>query len=268
MMKTDYFSGLDFLYWGAKPNHTEWIYRNPADYYTLQYVHSGSMYIGLDDDKNVVRYEAPFAWHMYKGRYFRFGDPDGGRWGNYYVAFKGPRMQKFIESKLYPINLDPPIIKINNPDYFLNQMFALFDCLKKSPQKKETAVHILEGLLLATHHQDDNRIKDFYHADDLFKLSERIIQKPEINWDFEKEALKINVSFSHFRMLFRKLNGRPPQQFLIECRLKKAESMLLTTRKSIAEIAEESGIGSVYYFSRLFASHYHVPPCRYRNDFR
>ena len=95
-MKTDYFSGLDFLFWGAKPDHTEWIFRNPADYYTLQYVHSGSMHIGLDNDKNIVRYEAPFAWLMYKGRFFRCGNPDGSKWDHYFVAFKGPRMQKFI----------------------------------------------------------------------------------------------------------------------------------------------------------------------------
>lgn len=267
-MKTDYFSGLDLLFCGAHPENSAWMHRTIEDYYTLQYAHSGSIYIGLDDDKNIIRYEAPFAWLMYKKRYFRFGNPDGTKWGHYYVAFKGPRMQKFIESNLYQINLEPPIVKIHNPDYFLKQMLELFDCMKASPQKKETAVHLLEGLLLTMHQQNENKNMDSFHADELLKLSGKIIQTPEINWDFEKEALKINVSYSHFRMLFRNLLGRPPQQFLIECRLKKAENLLRSSHKSIAEIAEESGVGSVYYFSRLFTMHYHMSPCRYRNDVR
>lgn len=265
-MKTDYFSGLDFLFCGSCPENTAWMNRKIEDYYTLQYAHSGSMHIGLDDDKNIIRYEAPFAWLMYKGRYFRFGSNDGTKWGHYYVAFKGPRMDRFIESNLYQIKLEPPIVKIHNPDYFLKQMLNLFDCIKASPQKKETAVNLLEGLLLTMHQQDEKKSLDSFHADELLKLSSKIIQNPEADWDFAREAAKINVSYSHFRMLFRSLLGSPPQQFLIDSKLKKAETLLRTTLKSISEIAEESGIGSVYYFSRLFAKHYHMPPCRYRND--
>ena len=75
----NYFGGLEFLGFGAIERYSHWMTRNIKDYYTLQYAHTGSMHLGTDSDENVRKYEAPFAWLMYKKRYFRFGNPDGSR---------------------------------------------------------------------------------------------------------------------------------------------------------------------------------------------
>ncbi|OGV51540.1 MAG: hypothetical protein A2017_01855 [Lentisphaerae bacterium GWF2_44_16] len=267
-MKTDYFSGLDFVGWGGRGNAVAWTTRNIADYYTLQYAHSGHMHLAVDDDGNLKKYEAPFVWLMYKGRYFRFGNQDGAPWGHYYVAFKGARMKRFLESGLYKIKKEgPTLISVRNPDAFLEKMLFLFECLDASPQKTQEAVHALEGLFLMLYTQDDRTDEVSCHEKGFWALSENIRNNPAREWDFRKEAERLNISYSHFRMTFRKIFECPPQQFLIECRLKKAENLIRNTSKTLQKIADETGIYNVYYLNRLFTRQYHIAPGRYRKEF-
>ena len=263
----NFFSGVEFLGFGAYPCYSAWDTRNIKDYYTLQYIHSGSLHIGLDNDKNVRKYEAPFAWLMYKKRYFRFGNPDNSPWDHYYVAFRGPRINEYIKKGLYPITLEPPIIKISNSVKFLNDMLELQECLKAYPQKTELAVHMLEGLLLQLHTQPPVSDANKNFSKKIHSLANKINLSPMDEWDFDETARKMSLSYSHFRALFRDEIGCPPHQYVLRCRLGRAAEMLSGFRdKSIKEIAEKAGFENLYYFNRIFRKYYHLPPARYRKE--
>lgn len=66
-----------------------------------------------------------------------------------------------------------------------------------------------------------------------------------------------NLSQSHFIRAFRKTVGQPPHRYVLECRLKSAENLIMTTAKSLSEIARQVG----------FSSHSHLTTSmrRYRN---
>jgi len=261
----DYFSGVEFLGFGGNEHYASWSTRNIKDYYTLQYAHTGYMHLGLDSDKNVQKYEAPFAWLMYKGRYFRFGNPDNTTWGHYYIMFRGARVDEFLRSGLYPIDMDPPVIRISNPAKFLNYILVLQEHLRYSSDKNDIAVHMLEGLLLQLHNQKTYKLGK-HLSNRVHHLADKISKNPDSTWDFKRESAKMNISYSHFRSVFKDELGCPPHQFALRCKLRFAADMLRDKNKSIEEIASETGFNNIFYFNRLFKKYCRLPPSRYRKE--
>ena len=84
---------------------------------------------------------------------------------------------------------------------------------------------------------------------------------------FVDAATRLHVGLTHFRRLFRQYFGSSPQQFLIRLRLEQAARMLISSRETLAAVAEAVGIGDEYYFSHLFKQRYGVSPGAYRREF-
>ena len=91
---------------------------------------------------------------------------------------------------------------------------------------------------------------------------------PEQNWNFEKEARKLSVSYAHFRRLFEQFFQVPPGAFLLSARLEKAAGLLSGTTLTIREIAHECGFQDEFYFSRIFKKYRALPPKSYRQNYR
>lgn len=77
-------------------------------------------------------------------------------------------------------------------------------------------------------------------------------------------AASISVSERECYRLFQNILGTTPVKFLISCRLKKAQELLIGTEKSILEIAMETGFGSSSYFGKIFKQYHHITPGQYR----
>lgn len=71
-------------------------------------------------------------------------------------------------------------------------------------------------------------------------------------------------SLSGFKREFAGLYQQPPHQWMNEKRLERAAFLLRTTRKSIEEVAEQSGYVSPTHFSRLFKKYFLLTPTEYR----
>lgn len=63
---------------------------------------------------------------------------------------------------------------------------------------------------------------------------------------------------------FKEALGTTVHQKLMELRVRKAESLLLTTRDSVEDIATLTGFCHAPHFSRVFKKHYAQPPHKYR----
>jgi AraC-like DNA-binding protein len=78
--------------------------------------------------------------------------------------------------------------------------------------------------------------------------------------DFQQLADTFNVSYPHFRKLFKDKAGIPLTSFLIRERLNYSKKLLHTSELTIEEISEKCGFNSIYYFSKLFREREGVPP--------
>ena len=63
---------------------------------------------------------------------------------------------------------------------------------------------------------------------------------------------------------FKKYTGRSPIDFLLSVRLEHAKKMLISTKKSINEIAEACGFSSANYFGLIFKKKENLSPVHYR----
>lgn len=76
-----------------------------------------------------------------------------------------------------------------------------------------------------------------------------------------------NMSEKYFIFYFRYRMGIPPNQYLIECRMKRATDLLADPGNKIRTIASELGYADQYSFSKAFRKFYDKTPTAFRNQF-
>lgn len=79
-------------------------------------------------------------------------------------------------------------------------------------------------------------------------LEQNYIEKIPI----EHLAKKSNMSVTGFRKLFRKYSGLSPLEYRNNLRTRKAYDLLRSGEHNVSEVAEMTGFGNVFYFSRTF----------------
>jgi AraC family transcriptional regulator len=79
-------------------------------------------------------------------------------------------------------------------------------------------------------------------------------------------ANALELSASRLRVLFKEAAGIPLGSYIQNYRLNRAMALLRTTRRPIADIAEEAGFGSPQAFCRCFKKEIGLAPRNYRNQ--
>lgn len=80
----------------------------------------------------------------------------------------------------------------------------------------------------------------------------------------ERLASCVGISPPRFYTLFKEQMGISPIAYLNIYRLSTAVELLLTTEKTITEIAAEAGIPDTVYFNKIFKKTYQTTPQKYR----
>lgn len=259
-----YFSGIEWVSGGHIPRCTAWVDKAFADYFCINYAHSGRVKFRFDRHR-FVTLEAPVAWWSYPGPWFQYGSDDGTPWDHYYLCFRGPRWATYAEQGLVTMTSPRPWIRIADPVQFCREFEALIapDAgLTHTPQRR---IHQLESLLL--HLAEPPRAPAANRRDERLRaLIDRIRQAPAAAWDFSAEARRLRLSAPHFHRLFRQLTRQPPRRFVIRARLEWAAQLLHAGDQPLKDIAATVGCPDIYYFSRLFRRHFGVPPGKYRRE--
>ena len=76
----------------------------------------------------------------------------------------------------------------------------------------------------------------------------------------------VNLSPIYFHNIFTSACGKSPHDYLIDCRIAEAKKQLWNTDINLEIIAENCGLGSAQYFSRIFKKIVGVTPGKYRKE--
>lgn len=113
--------------------------------------------------------------------------------------------------------------------------------------------------------RQENRLRDVPpYIDEVRQYLEQHMAE-EVNLD----TLASTFSFSkyHLSREFKKYMGRPPIDYLLECRLNCAKKLLVNTKRSIADISRAVGIENANYFFTLFNKKEGMSPSAFRKQF-
>ena len=129
--------------------------------------------------------------------------------------------------------------------------------------------HYLLGALLALllyevpHEEEDSQAR----------LDEYFLQSKQYMEEHFAEELSIEqlsdiarMSPSGFAHQFKKKVGISPLQYLIRCRIGRAQNLLVSTRKSITEISIEVGYDNLSHFNNQFKRFVGLSPQQYRKE--
>ena len=101
---------------------------------------------------------------------------------------------------------------------------------------------------------------------DLLKIINLIEKEPEKNYSLSSMARNANMCVSNFTRKFRMLTGVSPIEYVISCKVEKAENLLVSTNLPIYAVAEACGFNNINYFIRTFKKFRHLTPAKFKKE--
>lgn len=96
------------------------------------------------------------------------------------------------------------------------------------------------------------------------RICRRITKDPGRRYSVEQLAAECHYTPDHFIRLFKKYKGKTPCEFMISQRLHEAETLLLFSEYSLAQIAGKLGYSDEFNFSMQFKKHLGQSPAHFR----
>ena len=88
------------------------------------------------------------------------------------------------------------------------------------------------------------------------------------NISIQALATVAGLSKYHFARAFKRSEGMAPHEYLVQCRLRRAQHLLATTDLPLSEVALASGFSDQSHCARRFREHIGVTPGSYRWSLR
>ncbi|WP_233269926.1 AraC family transcriptional regulator [Polaribacter sp. L3A8] len=200
----------------------------------------------------------PGVWHRYK-------PTKAIGWTENWVGFSGTIAKQLLSNGFF--NPQNPIIPKCNQVSILNYFDSLFKLFNNEPfgyQRSASGICMqlmAEAYNIQQHNSDDN-----YLGSMVSYTKHLMYKKINESIDLKKIALDLGVSYSKFRIDFKKQTGISPLQYFLLLKIEKSKDLLIRTNKTQREIAFELGFESDYYFNRLFKQKIGITPKQYRNS--
>ena len=102
----------------------------------------------------------------------------------------------------------------------------------------------------------------------LRRVREYIEDHLEETISIEALAGIVGLSMYHFARAFKQSEGLTPHEYLVRCRVRRAQELLASTDLPLSEIALASGFSDQSHFARRFREHVGITPSSYRWSLR
>ncbi len=116
---------------------------------------------------------------------------------------------------------------------------------------------------------DFSKIEKNINSNDLIAIRKSVVilkdnmESPPCLNELAKE---VGMSASKFKVLFPRIYGMPPYEYLRQKKMEKAMSLLLNSEMNVTEVAMEVGYSSLSHFSKAFFKAYKIKPSRVRKQ--
>jgi AraC-like DNA-binding protein len=199
----------------------------------------------------------PGMWHRYRP-HVRTG------WTENYIGFDGEIPRRILErGKPWT---DRPVQYIGNREEFIDSYLKIYEIiLEEKPGFQQVAsgmIMKLLGYMVSIEKQRNFTGKRMEKV--IREVCFRIRENIEQEVDFKSYSVENNIGYSYFRKMFKQYTGIAPVQYHLDLKIRRAREMLVSTDRSIKEIAFELGFQSIHYFSRIFKKKTGLAPSELR----
>ena len=165
---------------------------------------------------------------------------------------------------LLPMKNQP--FQVSDAEY-CHDLFKLmtWESTMGNPDSGEVLSHLLKALLLKLA-ESCYRPAGNPHTQEMLDLRKRIYNNPELPWSVESMAKELHLSCGYLQALYKTMFGSSCMEDVILQRLKRAQDQLISTAKSVREVAEDCGYNNVEHFCRQFRKFLKITPSRYRRE--
>jgi len=185
-------------------------------------------------------------------------------WNEYYIGFEGPIIDNLVENSF--LSVDSQILEVGLNEELVSLFVRAIEVAesdKVSSQQHLSGIvmHAL-GMILSI---SKNKVFELSDADQKIEQA-KIIMSENVFSDVDPEelAMRLNISYSWFRKMFKDYTGYAPAKYFQELKLRKAKQLLVGTSQSVKEISFLLNYTSTEHFSSLFKKRTGFTPLEYR----
>ncbi len=142
----------------------------------------------------------------------------------------------------------------------LNSIETVITDVKSTNQLREQVYKILSSALTFRDCQCNSQYRDLIHQAKQYLECHYVNSELSLN----EVASQVNLSASHFSMVFSQETGQTFKEYLTELRINKARELLRMTTLRSAEIAYQVGYNDPHYFSSVFKKNTGFSPLEFR----
>jgi AraC-like DNA-binding protein len=172
--------------------------------------------------------------------------------------------RRIIEDGFIPLSADS-YLPVRVPGLFAECFGRLVDLVEAAdPRRQPDRVMALQRLL-AILWKDWRGDQSGPRHRQMETLVGEICAQPCEEYDFRRLAReRFHLSYRHFQRVFKEHTGRPPYDFLLQCRMRWAARRLVEDDLPIATIARQVGYDVAGEFSRMFKRKMGMSPQQFR----
>ncbi|NJB35079.1 helix-turn-helix domain-containing protein [Croceivirga sp. JEA036] len=200
----------------------------------------------------------PGVWHRYRPK-------KNKGWTERWIGFSGTIAKQFIANGFF--SPEDPIISNADQAQILtlfDRLFLLFEREDFGFQRTASALCLQLMAELYNLKTGGSNIADMNTM--INRVKSIMYNRINSNIELKEIAKQLGVSYSKFRLDFKKQTGVSPLQYFLSLKIEKAKELLLATNKTQKEIAFELGFESDYYFNRIFKKKMGMSPGKYRTN--
>lgn len=226
------------------------------DCYGLMMVTRGAGWFAWGDrPRKRLPVHAPTAFLVFPGVYHAY-QPDPAGWSERWVLFDGPAARTHEE--LGTLDRDSPVMPLRQAVQPMRGIFdALFAAVESGSPHRDVVTsslvqRLLAELLVGKVDSDLARVVHYFDEQAIDPLS------------IGEHARRLGMDEPTLRREMFRATGTTPKEYILRTRLNLAKRLLVTTDRTVSEIARTVGYSDPAYFTRLFTSRVKQSP----RDFR
>lgn len=201
---------------------------------------------------------------LFPGQWHTYHPLQQTGWDEYYIGFEGGIIDNLIknsfitkENQVLEVGLNEELVSL------FSRALEIAEADKISAQQYLSGIVLhMVGIILSA---SKNKIFEMGDVDQKIEQAKIIMNENVLkNVDPEELAMKLNISYSWFRKVFKDYTGYAPAKYFQELKLRKAKQLLVGTSQSVKEISFMLDYKSTEHFFSLFKKRTGFTPLEYR----